>query len=63
MTDRERRLALLRPAATLQHVFEGQRAARPLIFDEWENPQALRKYLKDFAGYVPRGLLNFIRQI
>lgn len=63
LTDQGRHLALLHPAATSQHVFGGQRAAWPLIFDEWENPQALREYRKDSAGYVPRGLLNFIRQI
>ncbi|GES66762.1 hypothetical protein ATETN484_0017005500 [Aspergillus terreus] len=51
MTDQGRHLALIRPLATSQHVFRGQRAAWPLILDEWENPQALREYRKGFAGY------------
>ncbi|GFF13521.1 hypothetical protein ATEIFO6365_0002063200 [Aspergillus terreus] len=50
MTDQGRHLALIRPLATSQHVFRGQRAAWPLILDEWENPQALREYRKGFAG-------------
>lgn len=46
--DRLRRLALLRPADTHQHIFGGQRVAWPVSEDEWGNVEVLQEYHPDF---------------